>query len=63
MSEPEFQKGDMVRVREGNSDPKLAGALGTIEAHAGTSVYGSHLYLVTIEGTTYSLYEDWLEYA
>ena len=62
MSEPEFQKGDLVRVIGGNTEPNLAGALGTIEAHVGTSVYGSHLYLVTIEGTTYSLYEDWLEY-
>ena len=63
MSKPEFQKYDIVRVVGSNSEPQLVGALGTIEAHAGTTVYGSHFYLVTIEGTTYTLYEDLLEYA
>ena len=62
MGVPEFQKGDMVRVIGVNTDSQIKGSLGTIEAYVGTTVYGSHLYLVTIEGTTYSLYEDSLEY-
>ena len=52
----------MVRLAK-SALPNLVGALGTIEAHLGATVYGTHRYLVTIEGTTHSLYEDWLEYA
>ena len=67
MSEPEFQKGDMVWVVDGDDEylgPQLIGALGTIEAYVGTVGNTDALfYLVTINGTTYSIDEDWLEYA
>jgi hypothetical protein len=67
MNEPEFQKGDLVWVVDGEPEymgPQLIGALGTIEAYIGSiSDMNAYRYLVTINGTTYSLDEDWLEYA
>ena len=66
MSEPEFQKGGMVWVVKGSSicsNPQLVGALGTIEDYIGTRPSDElHFYLLTIDGTTYSVNEDWLEY-
>jgi hypothetical protein len=44
--------------------PQLIGELGTIEAYIGSiGDVDAYFYLVTINGTTYSLDEDWLEYA
>ncbi|MDA0988918.1 MAG: hypothetical protein O2783_07345 [Chloroflexi bacterium] len=67
MSEPEFQRGDMVWVVDGETEylgPQLIGELGTIEAYVGTiSDNDATFYLVNIDGTTYSLDQDWLEYA
>ena len=67
MSEPEFRKGDMVWVVDGDDEylgPQLIGALGTIEAYVGTIDTNDALfYLVTINGTAYSLDEDSLECA
>ena len=62
MSEPEFQKGDMVRLVK-SAIPHLVGAPGTIEDHIGARKNDVHYYLVTVEGTTHALNEDWLEYA